>query len=827
MSPRPSGPLSIDSSFGRPLALRAMRAREALSTVSEFELDVVSTSPDLKGTDVLAQWVTAHLQVNGQPRHWNGFVVGFQYLGTGNDGYTLYRLVARPWIWYLTQVSDCRIFQNMSVPDILADVFRNRGFADFETVLREQYKLREYTVQYRETDFAFISRLMESEGLYYYFRHEATRHVLVIADTPDAHQPVTGYESIPVLPPDPNRHSTMEHVRSWNAVELISTTRFAHADYDFTAPRKPLYETTSAPDATPTLEVYEYPGNFMTWDDGETYAKLRLQQARAVVKTWRGEANARGITVGATFDLVNRDRAADQGRYLITGSEIVLRGPDPRATRETTEPDVYSCKFEVIAADTTFRVRYATPKPVARGPLTALVVGSEGAEIFTDQYGRVKVQFYWDRVGHNDQASSCWLRVAQSWAGTGFGAQFIPRVGQEVVVDFLDGDPDRPIVIGCVYNGTHDVPFDLPVNQTQSGFRTRSSPRGALNWNELRFEDLTGNEEVYLQAAKDLNVLVKNDENDEIVNDRTVSVGVDEMLSVGGNRTRTVTMNEAVTVAVAQAVTVGTTQAINVGLSQSVSVGDEQKIRVTNDRGVNVGGDETIDIVGNRKVNVGTDLSQAVTGDVRTKTGGLTDQRFAKDYTERHHGHRTVIVGTGDARRSSVVHVEGRGRAYASKTFEVEALEGFTLICGKSQISVTPSGITLNSPNITLAGKEVDIVGDTLDAKVSNQVTVGSQTITFKTAGANVTLDASAASVTATQVKLAGGSGSTDQASSKPVTITKVQMKDAQGKPRANARVLLIQGDEQRMTVLDKDGMLELIGDDSYQVLFPDDAGAK
>ncbi len=230
---------------------------------------------------------------------------------------------------------------------------------------------------------------------------------------------------------------------------------------------------------------------------------------------------------------------------------------------------------------------------------------------------------------------------------------------------------------------------------------------------------------------------------------------------------------------------------------------------------------------GNRSIKVGGDLQRTVTGDVNAETSGKTDQTFTLDYTERHLGHRAVIVGTGDARRSTVVHVEGKGRAYASKTFEVEVLEGFTLLCGDSQIAVTPSGITLTSPNISLVGKEVDVTADALKATVTNDLTMGAKTVTLQTAGAKVTLDASSANVTATQVKLAGGSGASSQTTSEPVKVTKVQMKDPQGKPRANARVLLTKGDEQRMTVLDADGMLELIGDASYTVSFPDDGKAK
>lgn len=439
----------------------------------------------------------------------------------------------------------------------------------------------------------------------------------------------------------------------------------------------------------------------------------------------------------------------------------------------------------------------------------------------------MKVQFPWDRLGQNDEKSSCWVRVSQAWAGSSFGAQFIPRIGHEVIVDFLEGDPDRPIVTGCVYNGMNSLPFDLPNNQTQSGIRSQSSPGAALsNANEIRFEDKTGEEELYVQAEKDLKVLVKNDETGNVARDRTVAIGRNDVLTVGGDRTHGVAGSEAITVGTFQSETVGAAQTVIVGAAQSVSVGAEQIVAVGADRTLTVGANETVAIGVNRSITVGADLSQIVKGDLDAKTTGTTDQSFADDYTERHLGHRTVIVGSGDSHRTAVMHVEGAGRAYASKAFEVEALESFTLICGDSQIAVTPSGITLSSPNITLAGKELDLVLTTLKATMSDQMTMSAKTATLQTAGASVALDASSAKVTASQIKLAGGSGSSAQASSEQVKVTKVQMKDSKGKPRANVRVLLTSGDEQRMTVLDANGMLELVGDTAYKISFPDDPKA-
>ncbi len=356
---------------------------------------------------------------------------------------------------------------------------------------------------------------------------------------------------------------------------------------------------------SPDLEVYDYPGGYTTSDAGDAYARVRVEQCRAGAERWSGETNARGLTVGATFSLDHYERDDQSRKYLVTGARYRLHGQDVRSGRDVEEPPFW-CKFDAIAAEGTFRTQRETPKPVARGPLTAVVVGPDNQEIWTDNFGRIKVQFHWDREGKRDQSSSCWIRVVQAWAGTGFGVQFIPRIGQEVLVDFLDGDPDRPIVTGCIYNGTHDLPFKLPNNQTQSGVRTRSTPNGMLSkGNEIRFEDMTGAEELFVQAEKDMNVLVKNDETVTIVHDRSDSVGVDEQRSVGANRTRSVGISESVSVGAIQTVTVGAAQTVTVGAMQTVTVGAAQAVTVGAVQAVTVGAEQTVTVAADRTLTVG------------------------------------------------------------------------------------------------------------------------------------------------------------------------------------------------------------------------------
>jgi type VI secretion system secreted protein VgrG len=822
-------PATIDTPLGADVRFHAMGGIEGLSRPFAYEIDVVSDRSDIVASELLGQSVTVNLSVgddDGDVRHWNGRVTALQYIDTSDDGDSRYRLTVRPWLWQLTRSADCRVFQQMSVPEIVTQIFQDRGFTDFEKTLFEDYQQREYVVQYRETDFQFISRLLEREGIYYFFRHEDDKHTLVLTDSSQAHSPSPGCEQLPFAPDDEHRDATTQYMSQWKSESQLETGVFAQADYDFTKPRVQLFAQSSSPDdAAAGLQVYDYPGGFDNFADADAYARLRLEQSRRDVQRWTGETNARPLAVGATFKLTDHPRDDQNKSYLVTWARCRIKGQDSRSTGDDEDP--FTCTLVAIDAEVTFRPPLTTGKPIVRGPQTAMVVGPSGQEIWTDQYGRVKVQFPWDRLGQNDENSSCWVRVSQAWAGSSFGAQFIPRIGHEVIVDFLEGDPDRPIITGCVYNGTHSPPFDLPNNQTQSGIRTQSSPGASLsNANEIRFEDRTGEEELYVQAEKDLNILVKNDETANVAQNRTAAIGADDALTVAGNRTHNVTVNETITVGAIQSVTVGAVQAVTVGAAQTVAVGAEQAVTVGADRTLTVVGKETISVGASRSVTVGADLSQTVVGNIDTSTTGSTDQSFADDYTERHLGHRTVIVGSGAAHRTAVVHVEGAGRTYASKTLEVEALESFTVICGDSQIAVTPSGITLSSPNITLAGKELDLVLTTLKATMSDQMTMTAKTATVQTAGASIALDSSSAQIQASQIKLAGGSGASSQASSDPVKITKVQMKDSKGKPRANVRVLLTNGDEQRMTVLDADGMLELVGDTAYKVSFPDDPKA-
>jgi type VI secretion system secreted protein VgrG len=430
----------------------------------------------------------------------------------------------------------------MTVPDIIQAVFRELGFTDFDNQLSGQYREWEYCVQYRETDFDFVSRLMEQEGIYYYFRHEPERHILVLADAIGSHRPTPGYEEVPFFPPDEHQFRRRDHLFEWSVHQEVQPGHYVLNDFDFKKPKADLIvkATVSRHHQQAEHEIYDYPGEYEELPAGTHYVQARIEERHTEYEQVWGKGSARGLAVGALFKLTDYPLRQDLNReYLIVSSTHTLTTQEYE-TKDVAAPQ-HMCLCEITAVDSRqqYRPRCITPKPVVHGPQTAIVVGPAGEEIWTDRYGRVKVQFHWDRYGQRDENSSCWIRVSQLWAGKQWGGIQLPRIGQEVIVEFLEGDPDRPIITGRVYNADQMPPYDLPGHQTQSGVKSRSSKQGtASNFNELRFEDKIGAEEVYFHAERDFARVVENND--------TLRVGFekkqagDQTIDVQHHRTKTV-----------------------------------------------------------------------------------------------------------------------------------------------------------------------------------------------------------------------------------------------------------------------------------------------
>ncbi|MFL7903131.1 type VI secretion system tip protein VgrG [Azospirillum argentinense] len=539
--------LTLDTVLGRGATLlTGFSGEEAISSLFRFTLDVVSPRTTIKPEELIGTPVSWSVSAPaGTPRRFHALVQGFDVGAPIEDGQRSYRLEVVPWLWLLTQTTDCRIFQKQSVRDIIRTVLEDHRAASpavqFDlSGIKGADTTRDYCVQYDESDFAFLSRLAEEEGIFYVFRHEADRHVLVMADGASA------YKDLPESRIDMAREGQgWGGITQWVGGYRFRPDRMVQRDFNFETPRTDL--TASSNTMLPSMrgapqERFEYPGGYADLGAGTARAKMRMEEIEAPFLQVSGAGSARHMAPGGRFTLHNHAVAAENGRaYVVTGVRHAATDPKLRSTGGGQA--TYQNSFDAIPADVAFRPPRVTPRPVMRGPQTAIVVGNSGEEIDCDKHGRVRVQFHWDRLGKRNENSSCWIRVAQLSAGRGWGHQFIPRIGTEVVVDFLDGDPDRPLIVGSVYNGDNPVPYALPDNKTQSGVKTRSSKGGGpADFNELRFEDRKGSEQVYFHAQKDFQRVVEKDDTLEVGNNQTETIKE-------GNRTVTIEMgNDALTI---------------------------------------------------------------------------------------------------------------------------------------------------------------------------------------------------------------------------------------------------------------------------------------
>ena len=502
-------PMTLKTSLGEQLLFKSMDATEQLGHPFEFDIEAFADSGEITPEDLLGKPASVSVGLpQGTQRHFHGLVCAMGTEGV-TDRMFRYRLVLRPWLWLLTRRTDTRVFQDLSAQDILKKVFEPFS-PDYSFELTGTLPKYEYCVQYRETDFNFVSRLMEQEGIYYYFEHTADKHTLVMVNSPSAHKPNPEQDKFEFRD-SADGQLDFEPITQWRASREIQTGQVVLRDFDFTAPTVLPQAKVKAPrkDASAKLEVYDYPGSFSKSADVDRYSQLRMEELQARYSRIDGFGAVRGLACGYRFELQDHPRADQNQAYLVMSTRIELVHSGYESGLDETS---CKCRFTAIEGSETFRPRRDTPKPTVAGLHTAMVVGPAGQEIHTDLHGRAKVQFHWDRIGKNDDKSSCWVRVASPWAGQNWGSISLPRIGQEVVVDFLEGDPDRPLITGRVYNGEQTPPYTLPDHATVSTNKSRSSKGGAAtNFNELRFEDNKGSEYVWFQAEKDFHQLVKND----------------------------------------------------------------------------------------------------------------------------------------------------------------------------------------------------------------------------------------------------------------------------------------------------------------------------
>ena len=635
--------LSIDTPLGKDvLLLEGLRGHEGISRLFSFELEVLAYNNDsISFRDIVGQNVTISIQLpDGTPRYINGYVSRFSQGGTDERFFTHYHAQIVPWLWFLTRHADCRIFQNMAAPDIISQVFGLFSFAKFRNSLNATHPTLEYCVQYRETAFNFVSRLMEQFGMFYYFDHSTEgQHTLVVADSSSG---------LKACPGSPFSYRTVvgglkntEVVDAWHVRQELETGKYTVTDYNFVTPSTSLLAgKPTIVDVSPnhSLEIFDYPGLHNTLDQGTTVAKVRMQEEEAGYMVVTGSANCRGFASGYTFELQNHDRADQNTTYLLTEVQHVASvGSTYTAGNEATEH--YSNHFTCIPSTVTYRPARLTLKPFVQGPQTAMVVGKSGEEIWVDQYGRVKVQFYWDRLGQKNENSSCWIRVSQPWAGKNWGAMFIPRIGQEVIVSFLEGDPDRPIITGRVYNAEQMPPGALPDRQTVSGIRTRSTKGGGEHdANVIAFDDEKGQEVFYMRAQKNMAVRVEHDSDLKVGNDETRDIGHDrkseihhddtmtidhdKTLTVVNNRTSTIDVDDKETVGNNQEITIGASQTQTIAESQTETIGESQTLTVGESQTVTVGESQTITAGEGITTTAGAEITITAGGEITITAGG-------------------------------------------------------------------------------------------------------------------------------------------------------------------------------------------------------------
>jgi type VI secretion system secreted protein VgrG len=704
--------------------LRRMDGTEELGRMFRYEVEVLSERDDIAFESALGRQMSVRLDVpeHDRRRYFHGFVSRVEQVDRRGH-FAVYRITLRPWLWFLTRTSDCRIFpvslnreegdtmtfaaRQMTVPDLVMELFREHGLTDFDSILNETYKGWEHCVQYRESDFQFVQRMLEHEGIYYYFFHDEQKHELILSDGPLSHPTEPGFEEVPYYPPDNQEARERDHFLEWSISKQVQPGTVTLKDFDFEQPRVDLSVTASpsiqSDHAMSDRAVFDYPGGYLEPADGEletkqshreqlqeAYEKIarnRIDEKHSRYETLTCRGNVRGLYAGVSFALTDpldnqlptwvthkqRDGAAEAREWVVVKATHRIRSQPHGVGDDGDEEPPYEVEIAAIDADHPFRPRRDTPKPTIQGPQTATVVGDPqgNEEIWTDPYGRVKVRFHWDRHWdrgmEEDEQNACWVRVAQVWAGRGWGAQFIPRRGQEVVVEFLEGDPDRPLITGSVYNGDNAPPYALPDNRTQSGIKTRSSTEGTEeNYNEIKFEDKKGEEQLSIHAEKDMSASAENDQ--------SLSAGHDQNLSAGHD--------------------------------QSVTVENDLTERVNNNKTINVEGTHTETIKRDTSVRVDQGMIQISAKKAFYMTSDDEDVAVQSFSKKMHAVGKTEALLSGE-QKAKVLSTSGPVEIQGSQKVEIK--------CGGSTITVDASGVEVVGTNVSVNGSAgVTIDGGTV-----------------------------------------------------------------------------------------------------------------
>ncbi len=710
--------IGIETPLGKDvLLLRGFSGQEGLSRCANFDLDLLSHDPDVKFEDIIGKRVTLRVTLGAdKKRYFNGFISRF--MQTGSDrGLANYRATMVPWLWFLTRTSDCRIFQKKSIPDIIEKIFEDLGFTDYKVHL-QGFEPLDYCVQYRETDFNFVSRLMEQYGIFYFFEHEKDKHTLVLANDPDACQPCKEQETVKW---DAQGSGALAEdvITTFQWEQTLRPGKYAVTDYNFETPSTSLaaeMKSTIEVGGNGRFEIYDYPGEYGKKNQGDTIARLRMEEEEARCVVVSGTSSCRVFTSGYRFDLIDYVRQDMNQAYLLTSVHHAASvGGTYTTTALAKDESAYTNSFTCIPHKIPFRPPQVTPKPIIQGSQTAVVVGPAGEEIYTDNYGRVKVQFHWDREGQFDEYSSPWIRVSQVHAGKGFGGIDTPRIGEEVIVGFLEGDADQPIIVGRVYNAKNMPPNGMPGAGMVSGLKSNSTPGGGGN-NCIMMDDTKGNELYSMNAQYNCTENVGNNRTTTIGVDDSLTVGTNQTVGIGADRKETVGGTENVTITGHRTETVngGETVTVNSGRSHTVNGMQTTTISVAEVHSVgagrmhNVGAAEAITVGGGQAISVGAAQAISVGGAQMVNVGAL----------------QSVNVGGPHKLSAAVISETSKGtiNIKAGATTIVEA-PTIILKAGGSKIIMNSGGITIKGAKFTMkadgsgsikAGGSIKIKGSNL-----------------------------------------------------------------------------------------------------------------
>jgi len=667
------------------LIFHQMQCFQSLSKPFELTLDLLSKNPKVDLSSLLGKPIGVTFEfTDGPKRYFHGHVSRFSQLEPFQD-YAHYQANLVPWLWFLTKRADCRIFQEQSVPEIVKSIFKDHDFSSMvDDRLSDSYKPKTYCVQYRESDFEFVSRLLESEGIYYFFEHFESNHKLVLSDARSSHKTSVGFKSI-LFNPVKSRDENSVYFDQWSASQEVSIGSYALNDFDFERPKTNLLAKKNAQRAyaPANKEWFDFPGRYLDAEIGDDYATKRLQEFQVSSERATGQGSIRGLSAGLLFELKDHPRNDQNQEYLIVESQEYIASGNQHAVNIQGIAN-WSCSVSVMPSKIPFRPPRLTRKPSMLGPQTAIVVGKKDEEIWTDKFGRVKVRFHWDRLSKSDEKSSCWIRVSQAWAGNAWGAIHIPRIGQEVVVSFLEGDPDQPIITGSVYNADQNPPYTLPDAQTQSGIKSQST-KGAnsKNFNELRFEDKKDAELIYLHAERDFERIVENND--------TLKVGFDK--KTDGDQIISIHNNQKITIGNKDSKVGSQTITIWKDRLETLETGDHKLVIQKGMRSVEIskGNDQLTLGEGNRTVEI--------------KKGNRQTEIKGDDKLTLASGAQSIKISSG-------------GQTVEAATF-------ILLRVGGSSIKIEPACITIKSVAIKVQGDaKVDISAPLTSCKGDGMLTL-------------------------------------------------------------------------------------------------------